>query len=232
MIGGNLLKFFFTFFLLFFYIFGYSQIQSLHLMNYENSINPIFSKKSKQISISFDKNSLIEQPEKYYCVFKIDISDRKAELTGVANDFNVGVAVTAINNYGVLGGLLSSGLSSSKMYSFRNTNGVVLFDKLKFDSLLKFSKLIIDIMNSKKEIQNFGKSFYFKIDNLEITLQIPKTRREDMITTVDSKIISFTVTKTIYLKIDESIFILTGDEFSTLYNNFLLDVEGLWNNYN
>ncbi len=209
-----------------------SQIQSLHLMSYENSINPIFSKKSKQISISFDKNSLIEQPEKFNCVFKIDISDRKAELTGVSNDFNVGGAVTAINNYGVIGGLLSSGLSSSKMYSFRNTNGVALFDRPKFDSLVKFSKMIVNIMDSKKGVQNYGQSFYFKIDNLEITLEIPKTRSENMITDVNSNVTSFTVTKSILLKIDESVFILTGDEFTSLYNNYLLDVEGLWNNYN
>ena len=213
-------------------IVSFAQIQSLHLMSYENSINPIFSKKSKQISISFDKNSLIEQPEKFNCVFKIDISDKKAELTGVANDFNVGGAVTAINNYGVIGGLLSSGLSSSKMYSFRNTNGVVLFDRIKFDSLVKFSKMIVNIMDSKKGVQNYGQSFYFKIDNLEITLEIPKTRSENMITDVNSNVTSFTVTKSVLLKIDESVFIFTGEEFSALYNNYLLDVEGLWNNYN
>jgi hypothetical protein len=200
-------------------------------MSYENSINPIFSKKSKQISISFDKNSLIEQPEKFNCVFKIDISDRKSELAGVSNDFNFGGAVSSINNYGVIGGLLSTGLSSSKMYSFRNTNGIVLFDRAKFDSLVKFSKIIVDIMDSKKGAQNFGQSFYFKIDNLDITLEIPKTRSENMISDINSNVTSYTVTKSIFFKIDESVFVLTGEEFTDLYNNYLLNIEGLWNNY-
>lgn len=210
----------------------FGQIQSLHLMNYEKSINPIFSKKSKQISISFDKNSLIEQPEKYKCVFKIDISDRKSELTGVANDFNIGGAVSAINNYGVIGGLLSSTISSSKLYSYRNTNGFVLFDRLKFDSLIKYSKMIVNVMSSKKGIQSYSQSFYFKVDDLEITLEIPKTISENVITDANTNVSSIVVDKTIIFKIDESVFILTGDEFLSLYNNFLLDVEGFWNNYN
>jgi hypothetical protein len=211
---------------------SFSQIMSTHLLSYSKSINPIFSKKSKQISISFDKNSLIEQPEKYSCVFKIDISDRKSELTGVANDFNIGGAVSAINNYGLIGGLLSSGLSSSKMYAFRNTNGYVLFDRLKFDSLIKFSKMIVNVMSAKKGIQNYSQSFYFKVDNLEMTLEIPKTINENIITDESTNVSTIVVDKTIFLKIDESVFILTGDEFLSLFNNFLLDVEGFWNNYN
>ena len=50
-----------------------SQIMSLHLLKSEKSMNPLFSKKSKQIIISFDKNSLIDSPETYNYLFKIDI---------------------------------------------------------------------------------------------------------------------------------------------------------------
>ncbi len=225
------MRIYLLFLLLFPSLIGLGQIQSLHLMNYENSINPIFSKKSKQISITFDKNSLIENPDKYNCIFKIDISDRKTELSGVANDFNIGGTVSAINNYGIIGGLLSSSLSTSKLYSYRNTNGYVLFDRQKFDSLIKFSKIIINVMDSKKGIQNYAQSYYFKIDNLELTLEIPKTNSENVITDVNSNVTNITISKSIVLKIDESVFILTGEEFKTLHNNFLLDVEGLWNNY-
>ena len=52
-------------------------------------------------------------------MFKVDISDRKSELTGVANDFNVSGALTAINRYGILGGVLASSFNTSKQFSYR-----------------------------------------------------------------------------------------------------------------
>ena len=74
-----------------------AQIMSLHLLKYEKSMNPLFSKKSKSILVTFDKNSLIDSPQVFNYLFKVDIYDRKSELTGVDNDFNVSGALTAIN---------------------------------------------------------------------------------------------------------------------------------------
>ena len=82
---------------------AFSQIMSEHIYKYENSINPIFSNTSKQILITFDKNSLIDATKEFNYLFKIDISDRKTELSGI----------TATSGFGVLGGILSSGFSSS-----------------------------------------------------------------------------------------------------------------------
>ncbi len=65
-----------------------------------------------------------------------------------------------------------------------------------------------------------------------MTLEIPKTINENIITDESTNVSTIVVDKTIFLKIDESVFILTGDEFLSLFNNFLLDVEGFWNNYN
>ena len=131
-------KIFFLSLFLFLSLVGFNQIVSTHLLKYENSINPLFSKKSKQISITFDENNIIDSAFKFY-VFKIDISDRKAELNGISNDINIGAAVSGIQNYGIIGGLISTGLSSSKQFTIRNTNGFVVFDKNKFDSLFKSS---------------------------------------------------------------------------------------------
>ena len=80
-------------------------------------MNPLFSKKSKSILVTFDKNSLIDSPQIYNYLFKVDISDRKSELTGVVNDLNVSGAVNAINRYGVLGGVLASSFNTSKQFS-------------------------------------------------------------------------------------------------------------------
>jgi hypothetical protein len=212
--------------------YSFAQIQSLHLLKYENSLNPIFSKKSKQIVISFDKNSLIDTPTKYYCSFKIDISDRKAELTGATNDISIGGAMTAMNNYGVLGGLLASGLSSSKSYSFRNTNGYVVLDRPKFDSLLKYAKSIVEIMDSKKGVQNYGQTYYFKVDKLELSLEVLKSTSLNADSEGGSNVSTYSVDKSIFLKIDESVFVFTDKEFKSLLNDSLLSVEYLWNNYN
>ena len=87
-------------FLISFKFTSYSQIMSLHLLRYEKSINPLFSKKSKTILITFDKNTLIDSPKIFNYLFKVDISDRKSELTGVVNDLNISGAVNAVNRYG------------------------------------------------------------------------------------------------------------------------------------
>ena len=133
-----------------------AQIMSLHMLKYEKSINPLFSKKSKSILVTFDKNSLIDSPQVYNYLFKVDISDRKSELIGVANDFNISGAVTAINRYGVLGGVLASSFNTSKQFSYKNTNGYVILDRPSFDSLINFSEKLINIIDNFKLPINFN----------------------------------------------------------------------------
>lgn len=209
-----------------------SQIMSLHLLKYENSMNPLFSKKSKQILITFDRNSLIDSPHIYNYLFKIDISDRKSELTGVVNDINISGAMTAINRYGVLGGVLASSFTSAKQFSYRNTNGFVLFERAAFDSLINYSEKIIKVLDSLKPPQNFSRSYFFKIDKLELSLEAEQVI-ESMAyanTYANGTSSRYVLNKTIFLKIDESIYVLTEEEFKELYNTTFLQTQALWNN--
>ena len=213
-------------FLISFKFTSYSQIMSLHLLRYEKSINPLFSKKSKTILITFDKNSLIDSPKIFNYLFRVDISDRKSELTGVANDINISGAVNAINRYGVLGGVLASSFNTSKQFSYRNTNGYVILDRFSFDSLVSFSEKLINISNITKPPQNFSKSYFFKVDKLEISLEIEQTFEAVPIGNDEAS--RYKLNKTIYLKIDESVYVFSEEEFKELYSATLLPIKGLW----
>ena len=213
-------KIFFLSLFLFLSLVGFNQIVSTHLLKYENSINPLFSKKSKQISITFDENNIIDSAFKFY-VFKIDISDRKAELNGISNDINIGAAVSGIQNYGIIGGLISTGLSSSKQFTIRNTNGFVVFDKNKFDSLFKVSKKLIEIMKSTKGLQNYAKTYFYQIDKLQISLEVDLA---DIEYNTEIRGNTYSLKKTVLFKIDESIFLFTEEEFIKLYSDVLVNV--------
>ena len=198
---------------------AFSQIMSEHIYKYENSINPFFSKVSKKILVTFDKNTLIDTSSKFTFILKIDISDMKSELTGInaGTNFN---GISGFSNYSVMGGILSSGFSSQKQYSFKNTNGYVLFNKSNFDSLYTYSNKIVEIIESRKGPQNYNTSYYFKIDKLELSLEIEKQG--------ENSNVDFAFSKTIFLKIDESIFIFTNEEFKKLYLETLSDIKGMW----
>ena len=203
-----------------------AQIMSLHLLKYEKSMNPLFSKKSKSILVTFDKNSLIDSPQIYNYLFKVDISDRKSELTGVANDFNVSGALTAINRYGILGGVLASSFNTSKQFSYRNTNGYVILDRPSFDSLINFSEKLINIINDIKPPQNFSKSYFYKVDKLELSLEIEQSI--ETYNNSNGESLRFKLDKTIFLKIDESVYVFSEEEFKELYNVTLLSTQSLW----
>jgi hypothetical protein len=199
---------------------------SLHLLKYEKSMNPLFSKKSKSVLVTFDKNSLIDSPQIFNYLFKIDISDRKSELTGVVNDLNISGAVSAINRYGILGGVLASSINTSKQFTYKNTNGYVILDRLSFDSLLNFSEKMIKIIDSIKPPQNFSKSFFYKIDKLELSLEIEQ--KLETYINANGQASNYKLDKTVFLKIDESVYIFSEDEFKELYNSVLLSTQSLW----
>ena len=203
-----------------------AQIMSLHLLKYEKSMNPLFSKKSKSILVTFDKNSLIDSPQIFNYLFKVDISDRKSELTGVANDFNISGAVTAINRYGILGGVLASSFNTSKQFSYRNTNGYVILDRPSFDSLINFSEKLIDIIDNFKLPINFNKSYFYKVDKLELSLEIEQSI--ETYNNSNGESLRFKLDKTIFLKIDESVYVFSEEEFKELYNVTLLSTQSLW----
>jgi hypothetical protein len=189
--------------------YSYSQIETTHLLKYEKTINPLFSKKSNQIIVNFDKSNLIDTPSNYFNYLKIDISERKAELNGVVNDFNLGGTISSFNNYGIIGGLLASSFNTSKVYSLKNTNGFVIFNKQKFDSLLnccgKISQIIKSIRN--KSLNN-EKSYYFQVDKIFITLEISLVKT-NYANASELKVQDYEQSRNIIFKIDDSIFIFT-----------------------
>jgi hypothetical protein len=190
-------------------------------------MNPLFSKKSKTILVTFDKNSLIDSPQIFNYFFKVDISDRKSELTGVTNDFNISGAVTAINRYGILGGVLASSFNTSKQFSYRNTNGFVILNRQSFDSLINISEKLLNVIANFKLPLDFSKSYFYKVDKLELSLEIQQSVETYNNSNGNSS--SYKIEKTFFLKIDESVYAFSVEEFKELYNISLLTTQTLWN---
>ena len=208
----------------------YSQIETTHLLKYEKTINPLFSKKLNQIVVSFEKSNLIDSPQNSFKYLKVDISDRKSELNGVVNDFNLGGAVSAVNNYGVIGGLLASSFSSSKYYSFRNTNGFIVLNKIQFDTLLKYSGKISQLVKSIKNSNlNNEKTYFFQIDKIILTLEV-NLNKDYSVNSTGNTIENFTQKFSILFKIDESVFVFTDNEFEEFLLNSMLPIASIWGN--
>lgn len=200
----------------------YSQIEVTHLIKFEKTINPIFSKKLNQIIINFERSNVIDSPHKSLKYLKIEISDRKSELNGSVNDFNLGGTIASINNYGIVGGLLSSSFSNSKYFSYRNTNGSVVLNKKQFDTLFNYLVKINQIINNLRNINlNNEKTYLFQVDKINLNLEIKSLRPGELMETnnIDNKII---------FKIDESIFIFTESEFDELLKNTFQFISNSW----
>ena len=43
--------------------------------------------------------------------------------------------------------------------------------------------------------------------------------------------IEYLITKNVYLKIDESVFVLTDEEFEKLYKETFTNIKGMWDSY-
>ncbi len=207
---------------------SFSQIMSTHLLSYSNSINPIFSKKSKSINLSFDKIKLLDTVSEEKYILKIDISDRKSELSGISNDFNLAGGVAALNNYGLLGGALALGLNSSKQFSIKNTNGSVALNHSKFDSLFKFSNRIVKLIDSGLSLDPISITYYFKVDNIEMSLEVDQTISSSQKMDVNGNRIVAISDKKVFLKIDESIFIMSDSEFKKFTNETLVSINEIW----
>lgn len=206
----------------------YSQTKSVHLVKYEDNINPIFSKVSKKINISLDKLSVIDSPQSII-LLKIDINDRKSELVGSGNNFGIGGGYASMNNDGILVNALASSLSSSKQYSFRNTIGSKILNRKQFDTLFNYCDKIIELMKESKESAVFDINYFFNLENLEINLESNRkiSVESDANLNRRDKVI---IERNVYLKIDDSIFGFKEDDFKTLYNNVLINIKNNWDN--
>ena len=115
---------------------------------------------------------------------------------------------------------------TSKQFSYRNTNGYVILDRQSFDSLINFSEKLIDIIDNFKLPINFNKSYFYKVDKLELSLEIQQNIETYTNTTGQSS--SYKLDKTFFLKIDESIYVFSVEEFKEFYNSSLLSTQSLW----
>lgn len=209
-------------------MFTFGQTKSVHLVKYEDNINPIFSKVSKRINISLDKLSYIDSI-KSIVLLKIDINDRKSELISSVSGIGVGGGYASFNGDGLLVNALASSLSSSKQFSFKNTVGSKILNRKQFDTLFNYFETIIKLMKDSKESEVYDISYYFNIENLEINLE---TNRKIIIESDanlnrNNKVL---VERNIYLKIDESIFGFKEDEFRKLYENVFINIKNNWDN--
>jgi len=203
--------------------FLYSQIETTHLYKYEKTINPLFSKVDKKVAITFDSNSYLDSSFSSFYLFKIVISDKKNELKGISNDLNVS-NTAAIINKGLLGGLLAVGLSTSRQYSILNTSGSVFFNKKQFDSLVVFISKINDLIKSTQTPIFYDKSYFFKIDKLELWLEIiKKTEFND-----NSKSAIPYNDFTVLFKIDDSVYIMDKDEIESFNNGCIKEIKEMW----
>jgi hypothetical protein len=181
-----------------------------------------------QIVVNFDKINQIDSPNNSFNYLKVDISERKSELNGVVNDFSLGGAISSFNNYGLVGGLLASSFNTSKVYSYKNTNGFVIFNKIKFDTLLNICGKISQINKSiKDKTLNNEKSYFFQVDKINITLEITLVKTNY---TNESRISEFEQSRNVIFKIDDSVFIFTDSEFEEFLLESLLPVGSIWDN--
>lgn len=208
----------------------YSQIEITHLIKYEKTINPIFSKKLNQFSVNFERSNLIDSPYNFIKYLKIDISDRKSELNGSINDFNLGGTIASINNYGIIGGILSSSISNSKFFSYRNTSGSVVLNKKQFDTLFNYLIKIDQIVNNlKKTNLNNDKTFFFQVDKINLNLEV-KVSKDNYTNNRGELIESNKIENKIIFKIDESIFIFSENEFDEIFKNIFQFISNSWIN--
>ena len=222
------MKYSFLIFFLWFPILVHSQTKSAHLVRYEASINPIFSKVFKKINFSLDKVSLIDSPTSIIFL-KIDISDRKSELVGSAGSVGLGGNMFGYGNAGIIGGLIGSSFNSSKQYLYRNTTGTIILNKLQFDTLFNyFSKMSELIKSNSDEPKLYDISYNFAIENFEINLEFTKKNYTENDSFSDNRTNNTYIEKYVYFKIDDSIFGFKEDEFLKLFNEVVINIKGNW----
>ena len=207
-------------------LFVESQTKSIHLVKYEATINPIFSKVSKKINFFLGKVSIIDSP-KSVIFLKIDISDRKSELVGSGGSVGLGGGMFGNGNSGIAGGLLGTSFSSSKQFLFRNTTGTIILNKLQFDTLFSYFTKVNELISSQSDEPKFYDiSYNFSIENLEINLELAKKNYSE--NAYSNGAYNTYIDKQVYLKIDESIFGFKEDEFVKLFNEVITKIKTNW----
>ncbi len=205
-----------------------SQTKSAHLVRYEASINPIFSKVLKKINFSLDKVSLIDST-KSIIFLKIDIADRKSELVGSAGSVGLSGNMFGSGGAGIIGGLIGSSFNSSKQYLYRNTTGSIIINKPQFDTLFAyFSKISELIKSNSDEPKFYDISYNFAVDKLEINLEFTKKKYTENDSFSENRTNNTYIEKYVYFKIDDSIFGFKEDEFIKIFNEEIAKIKLTW----
>jgi hypothetical protein len=209
-------------------LFVKSQTKSIHLVKYEATINPIFSKVSKKINFFLGKVSIIDSP-KSVIFLKIDISDRKSELVGSGGSVGLGGGMFGNGYSGIAGGLLGSSFSSSKQFLYRNTTGTIILNKIQFDTLFSYFTKVNELIRSESDEPKFYDiSYNFSIENLELNLEFTKKFYSENADTNGDRANNTYIDKQVYFKIDESIFGFKEDEFVKLFKEVITKIKTNW----
>ena len=105
------------------------------------------------------------------------------------------------------------GFTSSRHYSIKSTQGFTVIDRPQLDSLINFFSRTINFSN---QTGGYNKSIMFQVDKI--------------IFGVDLKFTFDKNTKDFYIKIEDSPYRLSGDEFSDLLNTFK-DMKQTWDKF-
>lgn len=209
-------------------VFANSQIKSIHLVKYEASINPLFSKVSRKINFVLDKVSVIDS-SRSILFLKIDIYDRKSELVGSAGSVGMGGNLIGYGGSGIIGGLIGSSFNSTKQYLYKNTTGTIILNKQQFDSLYTyFGKMKELIKSNSDEPKLYDISYNFNVDLLEINLEFVRKFNEQDDSFSQNINNKFSVEKNVYLKIDESIFGFKESEYLKIFDDLFSTIKSTW----
>lgn len=200
-----------------------AQIITEHIVDDTKTFSPLFGKEKGSMRVTLDLTFIYPNKDSIMtCLF--DITDRKIKLEGVSNSTNITGVASAINNYGVFGGLASIGFGSNKAYSFNNTRGISLLNLNEFDTLLNNMSIMKKLA---KETVGGGKTIIFRAAKIYLVLEMKRVKEMDQTTHIQKGRLE----PQYYFQIDDSIFRLSESEFDDLYKNVLLEIKKLWANF-
>lgn len=197
---------------------GNSQIVTEHLLEYNKSYNPLFSKEKGSMNLKLELIYSLGKKDSTM-LFTMDISQRKIKLEGTTNSVNSATAISAMNRYGLIGAL-GLGLSSSKTYSFNDAKGICYLDFKSFDSLIVSLSAIDDFFRYPSSPP---KTLVFTTNKIVIGADM------SMSVASDGKTIS--LEKAFYTQIDDSIYKLSESDYNE-FKETLLKIKKVWDGYN
>lgn len=178
-----------------------------HLYETSKTYNPWFGKESGALLISLEMNYREGGDSSMYAA--ISINQNKLKLAGTST----GIAFSSSS--GLLGAL-AAGMAVSKSYSLQNAQGVAIFDKISYDSLIS---ILQKLRRYARENIAYSKTLLFRVNKVVLGLdmqnEIDKAADRPRIITK----------KTYYLQIEDANYRLSESEFDDLADKTLIPLQ-------